>query len=279
MSSFIRRSQVVRIVTGSLLGGWFASASYSQTIPNAIFNSNADVYAAFSVPGWTDLTGSISVPGSISEGPACINGGGCGSSDASTSMLLTLSISGNSTASTYEMPESVAGADILLYYEVLGPGNAYTAVPMIFTGNYSTSAAGSQAYAQASVQLSSTLGAISNSSCATSYASSCGSTHPLAPFVDNFSVYSSSVAQHSYDLNDIALSLTGQTFYAGNFSAQIDPALEINPTWLLANPGYSLVFSPNFNPTPVPLPASVWLLLGAMGGVAGLRRIRQHQIL
>jgi hypothetical protein len=62
-------------------------------------------------------------------------------------------------------------------------------------------------------------------------------------------------------------------------SASLDPTIEIDPAFLAANPGYSLVFSPGFAPplsSAVPEP-STWaiLILGFAGlGYAGWRQGR-----
>lgn len=58
--------------------------------------------------------------------------------------------------------------------------------------------------------------------------------------------------------------------YCGTASASLDPLIEIEPAFLAANPGYTLVFSPGFVP---PLPATVpepstWAMLAL--GFAGL---------
>jgi hypothetical protein len=66
------------------------------------------------------------------------------------------------------------------------------------------------------------------------------------------------------------MTVGGETETAGQFNAEIDPTIEIDPTWLAENPGYSLVFSSNYSP--VPLPASVWLMLSALAGLGLVMR-------
>jgi len=103
-----------------------------------------------------------------------------------------------------------------------------------------------------------------------------------APFLfgsaNGFYVYSSSASTGTHNSNSISVSAEGEADgavgnTAGQFSAQIDPMLEIDPTWLAENPGYSLVFSSNY--LPVPLPAPVWLMLSGLAGLdlMGRRRI------
>jgi hypothetical protein len=65
------------------------------------------------------------------------------------------------------------------------------------------------------------------------------------------------------------------TGLTGTASAEIDPYLYIDPTWLAANPGYTLyVDSAVGNVAPVPLPAAGWLLLSGLGAMVGLSRRR-----
>jgi hypothetical protein len=68
--------------------------------------------------------------------------------------------------------------------------------------------------------------------------------------------------------------VSSDTFSSCNFYA--DPGLEIDPTWLAANPGYSIVASPLAS---IPEP-SVWVMLlmglGALG--AKLRRARCNRM-
>jgi hypothetical protein len=50
----------------------------------------------------------------------------------------------------------------------------------------------------------------------------------------------------------------------------IDPTIEIDPTWLQNNPGFSI--ETNAASSPVPIPAAAWLLAPGLGMLAGLRR-------
>jgi hypothetical protein len=69
--------------------------------------------------------------------------------------------------------------------------------------------------------------------------------------------------------------------YCGTASASLDPLIEIEPAFLAANPGYTLVFSPGFVPplsAPVPEPSTcAMLLLGFIGlGFTGSRASRRR---
>jgi hypothetical protein len=240
------------------------------------FLSTASVTEGSNV-GFTNLSSTLSSPGAVSVGPGCINhvaGGGCGSADASSSAALTLSVFGTTTATGYELPEASAGASGSLSYYVIGPATAFTAVPMIFAGSLSGSASGSQAVVNAQVQLSTTSGDLVSSGCASAISTpSCGtsfSTPLLFNSAGGFYAFSSSVSADTYATNFVSMTVGGETETAGQFNAEIDPTIEIDPTWLAENPGYSLVFSSNYSP--VPLPASVWLMLSALAGLGLVMR-------
>jgi len=262
---------------GLLLGGLcFATASYGQTPFPAVFSSGAEVQTSSNV-GFTTLSAGLATPGSVSVGPGCIDvvTGGCGSAAASTSTALEVSASGSTTATGYDLPQAASASSLSVYYYVIGPSPAYTVVPMVFSGNWSGSASGTEADSSAGIELTSTTGAISVGDCATSYSSTCSSSFS-APFLfdsaNGFSVYSSNVASGTYFTNLVSLTAGGQVDVAGQYSAEIDPTLEIDPTWLATHPGYSLVFSSNYSP--VPLPAAAWLLLSGLGGLAAIARRR-----
>jgi hypothetical protein len=148
---------------------------------------------------------------------------------------------------------------------------------MIFSGNYSGAASGAQAYADASVQLSTITGTISAGPCATGYTSTTCSSSFSAPFLydsaNGFSVYSSPVAcvtGFTCNSNEVTVDVEGATDSAGQFNAQIDPTFQIDPTWLATHPGYSLVFGANVSA--VPVPASAWLMLSALGALGLVMR-------
>jgi hypothetical protein len=68
--------------------------------------------------------------------------------------------------------------------------------------------------------------------------------------------------------------------YCGTASADLDPEIEIAPSFLAENPGYALVFSPGFVPavsSDVPEP-STWAMLivgfATVGALGALRRVR-----
>jgi hypothetical protein len=74
------------------------------------------------------------------------------------------------------------------------------------------------------------------------------------------------------ELETMDISATGTAKDAGgNWYAAIDPSITLDPS---NGPGYSILYSPDA--APVPLPAAAWLLLSGLGGLAlmgGRRRI------
>ncbi len=76
---------------------------------------------------------------------------------------------------------------------------------------------------------------------------------------------------------DAEASFYGTYFAATASYAFVDPLVSIDPTFMAANPGYSLVFAPGVlnaeAPLPVPEPATWGLMLLGLGAV-GLRRRR-----
>jgi hypothetical protein len=166
-------------------------------------------------------------------------------------------------------PEANADADATVSYYVIGPGAAYTPVPTMYSGTLSESVTGAAS-----------VGSVVTVSTDTGYLSAVGSlSSSTTPFVfssaNGFYVYSSSVSSATYNPNSFTVGATGEAYYgvgstAGQFSVQIDPTLEIDPSWLAENPGYSRVFSSNYSP--VPLPASVWMMLSGLAALTLLGR-------
>jgi hypothetical protein len=73
------------------------------------------------------------------------------------------------------------------------------------------------------------------------------------------------------ELETMDITATGTAKNAGgSWYAAIDPSITLDPS---NGPGYSILYSPDA--APVPLPASVWLMLSGLGGLAltGRRRV------
>jgi hypothetical protein len=81
-------------------------------------------------------------------------------------------------------------------------------------------------------------------------------------------------------MNDLAViaecssEINGFASINGTCEASADPTITIDPTFLAANPGLSVVFSPGITPGVVPTPASGWLLISGLGALAMIQRRR-----
>jgi len=65
------------------------------------------------------------------------------------------------------------------------------------------------------------------------------------------------------------------------FSAMADPTFSVDPGWLAANPEYSaseFTISQDYNPSPVPLPPTAWLMLSGLFGLGAVARTRRTQL-
>ena len=249
----------------------FATESRAQFLPPSasytvqVINQTEVGVIPGEIPGFTD---SLSTAGVLS-GTACSTGAGsgCETSTAYATPGLTLSATGLTNGGV-ATADAGSQASVQYYYEVLGPESI--PVPLEISAALSTSANGANVEALAEVE---------NELGQTVYAcSSAGNT-----YCTNFGSPSASL-----DLNDVAFTATansaawvflgveGQSVYGtGLYSATVDPMITINPLFLAANPGYSLVFSSNISlSSGIPEP-STWamLLLGFTGlCLAGYRR-------
>jgi hypothetical protein len=136
--------------------GLFATVSRAQ-VPDALYyvgvvnSPQIDTIEPGALPlGPEDLIDdSTSFPG-VLAGTACESGGGgCESSGASATAGSTVSASGSSTDGVGFAPIAGSQGQVDISYEVIGPGNVM--VPLLISGNVSTSAVGPEAYALASI--------------------------------------------------------------------------------------------------------------------------------
>lgn len=223
-----------------------APGARASTIPAAEYV----VYA-----GGANSPAEIMVPGSLSNS-ACTTGseGGCENSLASASATgFDVSTSGSTSGGT-GVANAAGQGSITVYYEIEGP--ATVPVPLIISGNASTSASGPDAEALAYIE----YGDGDLYTCSSTVSGPCGSEAASGSL--NSVEFSN---QDSNTLYDMQVITTGSsTLGSGSFAAQISGvSLSIAPSFLAANPGYTLEFSGNV--TPVPLPAAVWLLLAGVG--------------
>jgi hypothetical protein len=150
-------------------------------------------------------------------------------------------------------------------------------VPLLFTGGVSLSAS----------PAASTFGTINVFNDAGLVAAihtclndlTCGSE--TAPTLTNstFTIEANTVGGIGMEVyGTVAVNLSLGPIASGSFSATTDPILAIDPTFLAANPGYSLTFSPGFVVSSGVPEASTWAMLicGFAGlGYAGWQRGRR----
>jgi PEP-CTERM motif len=171
----------------------------------------------------------------------------------------------------------LAQAVLNFSYEVVGPLGSTAMVPLVFTGGVSLAAspAGSTF---GTINVFNNTGLVATiHTCL--HDLTCGSE--TAPTLTNypFTIEANTVGGIGMEVYGIVeVNLSQGPIASGSFSATADPILAIDPAFLAANPGYTLVFSPGFVVSPsVPEP-STWamLLVGFAGlGYAGWRRGRR----
>ncbi len=249
-ASLIRCCRVVAVLVVLFVGALFSIESSAATLSPASFEVTA---SGSSTPDY------ITVPGTLtnSECYPASNGGGCETSFGSASA--GLAVSANISTSGAQPPTSGGTGTVASDYEITGPGNV--SVPLIVSGNLWTSASGFTASAQAYIEYS--IYASPFDTCS-SGAGLCGTT----PQSGSLSAVSFSAPSNSLNRLETYAQAVGGVSGPSFAAAQVSGfTLGIDPTWLTSNPGYSLEFSPNV--TPVPLPAAAWLfgsgLLGLMG--------------
>ena len=205
-----------------------------------------------------------STPGTYT-GTLCVS---CSPATASASNTLVVSASGSSATSIpYDV--SSGGSWLRYYYRVVGPSNV--AVPVHIAGTLSTFATGPTTMAQAiiswSVSLSGNWTVNSFGTCsADNFISNCGSM-PLRSSGTLDAIYNVTANANGSDYVD--LSAGGISDSGGSFSAYGNSVVTIDKTFLAANPGYSLQFSPGVVAVPEPATYAMMLVgLGMMGFIA-----------
>ena len=88
----------------------------------------------------------------------------------------------------------------------------------------------------------------------------------------------SSASGYGGNIFDVIVSAsvtTNSNFSSSYAHAWADPTIQIDPTFLAANPQYSLSFSSNLPAPAVPVPAAAWLFGSGLIGLAGAARKRK----
>lgn len=181
--------------------------------------------------------------------------------------VAAISGSGSSTGATGSSPPQLySQVEVSINFEVLGPVS-YVQVPVIYSATGTASATGGYATVSfAGYNTSSLIACSPSTSCLT------GEPSSFSGSVDG--TVSSNVVGYAFALNMYGQS-GGNFAGPGSWSAAVDPTVEIDPTFLAANPGYSLEIDPNLPGTsPIPEPGSLLLLGTGMIGLAGVVRRR-----
>ena len=184
--------------------------------------------------------------------------------------VATISGNGSSTgAAGSSPPQLYSQVEVDINFEVVGPVS-YVSVPVIYSATGTTSATGG--YATVSFAGYSTSSLIA---CSPSTSCLAGEPSSFSGSVDG-TVYSNTVGD-SFGLNLYGQS-GGNFGGPGSWSATVDPMVEIDPTFLANNPGYSLLIDPNPPGTsPAPEPGSLLLLGTGMISLAGVVRRRMSK--
>jgi len=167
-----------------------------------------------------------------------------------------------------------SSATATAYFEVTGPSNS--SIPLLFSASGATSATatvGSYGYASASVTNYGGATTLAGGAACSYIFYLCegqASTGTLSP---SFSIANESFAVTSNTLYEVIVHADGYG-NAGGFTANADPSVSFDPTFNSA--GYTLTFSPDASPAPVPLPAAAWLLLSGLGGLGVFARARSR---
>ncbi len=209
----------------AMVVSFHAGASPAGVLPDATFSLSA---------GDQTVTTPITLSGTSCGGPG---GGGCETSTASATTSLVLQTSGTGSIPWSTNPEATA----VVYYEVVG--GADISVPVTITGYGSTSLSANNGYSFASID--GDIGAPALVCTAINEPGQCTGTNPTAGTLTQ----SSSVTSNS--LYEFVMQ-TGCEANGGTCSSYLDPTVSIDPTFLAANPGYSVELSPNITPATPP---------------------------
>jgi len=151
-------------------------------------------------------------------------------------------------------------------------GPAQIAVPVHINGHVAATASGDMAIASATIEYYDvgSRNVIDFSACA--FTGSIVDACLNMPLSGTLSADFSTTTDYP---NFITLSDGGYAYSHGAFTAFVDPVITIDPAFLVANPGYSLSFSPNIGGA-VPEPGAWAMMLLGFGGLGAVLRNRRR---
>ena len=269
-----------------------ATAANAATVQLATYSEIADTTGAvIGAPAGGRLEINNASTGTTLFNPQCdpVLTTVCGTSYARADGIPEAAVSGAISGAEFA---STSSATVNYYFDVASPNNVQTTVPLLFTGSLSTTASGAWAHTQAYFSTNAgipfqsqvtnqnvTLGLGFVSVCAGAGSDNVGGCATVGGgnginFTNlPFSVGTGNQFSLSVSANGTANPSNGTP---GSYSALADPTISIDPTWLISHPGYSVEFSSNI--APVPVPASFWLLLSALGGLGLMMRTRPNVV-
>jgi hypothetical protein len=219
-----------------------------------------------------------SVTGTLSYGAYGLSPGGTTTDTITVSYLngvATISGFGASTgAAESSPPQLYSQVEVYINFEVVGP-ESYVPVPVIYTAAGTTSASATCSGLNplaACAYVTAAFGGTGTTSSLIACSPSCsGEPSSFSGSLDG-TVYSNDSADFGLSFNG---SSGGPWIGPGGWSAMVDPTVQIDPTFLADNPGYSLEIDPNPPGTsPVPEPGSLLLLGTGMISLVGMVRRR-----
>jgi hypothetical protein len=205
--------------------------------------------------------------------------GSCAQSSASALPNQVLTVSGASGGSDNLGANANAGAQMTYWYSVDGPSNI--SVPLRISGLIDLEVAGPSTWMIGRIWYTTSVSPVIFDACASDQLSVCqlnnvhldhtSTTHIRRELTEaKYSVIANSAQAVDLSLAGNASPLGGP---GGHFRGLLDPMITIDPAFLAANPGYSLVFSAGLQPVPVP---GAFLLFGSALGALAVRVSRRR---
>jgi hypothetical protein len=242
----MKNSHILRLAT--LLGaiGPFGSHAFAATVPSATFSQilNGDLANAITSAGtYSSLA--------VTSSAYYANGSGL------------VAVSADNT--TQGNQQESAAAKLYYAFEVTGPTNSTALLDFSSVAALALNSG----YEGASAQVS--IGSCPGCSDLYSISDSIGAGMSGNNFTSGGFSANTSFVVSTNTINYVGLLASGITYGGGGtFSASVDPSITFDPSF--NSTGYSLSYSADVMPAPVPLPASAWMMLSGLFGLGALAR-------